>query len=94
MAANGFIPNISKLFGAVGSVGSIVVDTVDATIDLGSKVKKAINNEAESLQTERDIENALSRIYAKSEAIKQIMAACNCSAEDAEALLEKELKKK
>lgn len=93
MAKNvGLFGNIGRVWDAAGSLGGLAVDVVEGTIDLGSKAKIAIDNETTSLQKERDIENAMSRILAKAEAIKEIMKALNISAKEAEELLDKELK--
>ena len=78
---------------AVGSFGGAIADTIEGTIDLGSKAKDSIDKEVKSLQEERDMENAVSRILLRSEKIKEIMTALNISAEEADALLTKEMNK-
>ena len=78
---------------AVGSFGGAIADTIEGTIDLGSKAKDSIDKEVKSLQEERDMENAVSRILLRSEKIKEIMAALNISAEEADVLLTKEMNK-
>lgn len=78
---------------AVSSFGGAIADTIEGTIDLGSKAKDSIDKEVKSLQEERDMENAVSRILLRSEKIKEIMAALNISAEEADALLTKEMNK-
>ena len=89
--------NITKSFGkavnAVGSLGGLAADAIEGTIDLGSKAKTAVDNEINSLQSERDYENAVSRILAKANAIKMIMKELNISATEAEELLNQELKR-
>ena len=82
---------ITKMGSAVGSVGTVVVDTLEGTIELGSKAKNAIEGEISSLQYERDMENAVNRILIKAEHIKQIMKALNISSVEAEELLLKEM---
>lgn len=82
---------ITKMGSAVGSVGTVVADTLEGTIELGSKAKNAIEGEISSLQYERDMDNAVSRILTKAEHIKQIMKALNISSVEAEELLLKEM---
>lgn len=82
---------ITKMGSAVGSVGTVVADTLEGTIELGSKAKNAIEGEISSLQYERDMENAVNRILVKAEHIKQIMKALNISSVEAEELLLKEM---
>lgn len=82
---------ITKMGSAVGSVGTVVADTLEGTIELGSKAKNAIEGEISSLQYERDMENAVSRILGKAEHIKQIMEALNIGPVEAEELLLKEM---
>ncbi len=82
---------ITKMGSAVGSVGTVVADTLEGTIELGSKAKNAIEGEISSLQYERDMENAVNRILIKAEHIKQIMKALNISSVEAEELLLKEM---
>lgn len=82
---------ITKMGSAVGSVGTVVADTLEGTIDIGSKVKHSIEGEISSLQYERDMENAVSRILGKAEHIKQIMEALNIGPIEAEELLLKEM---
>lgn len=82
---------ITKMGSAVGSVGTVVADTLEGTIELGSKAKNAIGGEISSLQYERDMENAVNRILVKTEHIKQIMKALNISSVEAEELLLKEM---
>ena len=85
--------SLGKAMSAVGSVGGLAADAIEGTIDLGSKAKTAVDNEINSLQTERDYENAVSRILAKATAIKMIMKELNISAPEAEQLLNQELKR-
>lgn len=82
---------ITKMGSAVGSVGTVVADTLEGTIELGSKAKNAIEGEISSLQYERDMQNAVSRILGKAEHIKQIMEALNIGPVEAEELLLKEM---
>ena len=82
---------ITKMGSAVGSVGTVVADTLEGTIELGSKAKNAIKGEISSLQYERDMQNAVSRILGKAEHIKQIMEALNIGPVEAEELLLKEM---
>lgn len=82
---------ITKMGSAVGSVGTVVADTLEGTIELGSKAKNAIEGEISSLQYERDMQNAVSRILVKAEHIKQIMEALNIGPVEAEELLLKEM---
>ena len=82
---------ITKMGSAVGSVGTVVADTLEGSIELGSKAKNAIEGEISSLQYERDMENAVNRILIKAEHIKQIMKALNISSVEAEELLLKEM---
>lgn len=83
----------SKGFKAVGSFGGAIADTIEGTIDLGTKAKNSLDKEVKSLQEERDMENAVSRILLRSEKIKEIMKALNISAAEADALLTKEMSK-
>lgn len=82
---------ITKMGSAVGSVGTVVADTLEGTLELGSKAKNAIEGEISSLQYERDMENAVNRILVKAEHIKQIMKALNIGPVEAEELLLKEM---
>lgn len=84
---------INKGFKVVGSFGGAIADTVEGTIDLGTKAKNSFDKEVKSLQEERDMENAVSRILLRSEKIKEIMKALNISAAEADALLTKEMSK-
>ena len=89
--------NISTVFtkgiSAIGSVGGFVSDAIEGTIDVGSKAKKALDNEVNSLQSERDIENATARILARRNAISKISDSLHITPEQAEELLEQELKR-
>lgn len=82
---------ISKTVSTLGSIGGAASDIIEGTIDTGAKAKKALDNEVNSLQSERDIENAVSRILAKATAIKCIAKELNISLAEAEELLIKEL---
>lgn len=82
---------INKAFSAAGSLGGLAADVVEGTIDIGSKTKKALEGEINSLQYERDMENATSRILTKAKYIKQISEALNITASEAEELLNKEV---
>lgn len=84
---------LNKSFKAVGSFGGAIADTIEGTIDLGTKAKSSLDKEVKSLQEERDMENAVSRILLRSEKIKEIMKALNISAAEADALLTKEMSK-
>lgn len=84
---------INKGFKAVDSFGGAIADTIEGTIDLGTKAKNSLDKEVKSLQEERDMENAVSRILLRSEKIKEIMEALNISAAEADALLTKEMSK-
>ena len=82
---------VKKTFKAVGSVGGLAADFVEGTIDVGSKAKNALNGEIDSLQYERDLQNATSRILAKAKYIREIMDQLHISADEAEELLCKEM---
>lgn len=82
---------VKKTFKAVGSVGGLAADFVEGTIDVGSKAKNALNGEIDSLQYERDLQNATSRILAKAKYIREIMDQLHISADEAEELLRKEM---
>lgn len=84
---------VNKGFKAIGSFGGAITDTIEGTIDLGTKAKNSLDKEVKSLQEERDMENAVSRILLRSEKIKEIMKALNISAAEADALLTKEMSK-
>ena len=80
----------NKTASAVGSFGGMLADTLEGTIDIGSKVKHSIDGEISSLQYERDMENAVNRILIKAQYIKEIKDALKISATEAEELLMKE----
>ena len=82
---------LNKTASAVGSFGGLVADTLEGTIEIGSKAKHAIDGEISSLQYERDMDNAVSRILVKAKYIKQIKEALNISSVEAEELLNKEM---
>lgn len=82
---------VKKTFKAVGSVGGLAADFVEGTIDVGSKAKNALNGEIDSLQYERDLQNATSRILTKAKYIREIMKELDISAEEAEYLLQNEM---
>lgn len=84
---------LNKGFKAVGSFGGAIADTIEGTIDLGSKAKDSIDKEVKSLQEERDMENAVSRILLRAEKIREIKEALNISAAEADELLTKEMSK-
>lgn len=84
---------LNKGFKAVGSFGGAIADTIEGTIDLGSKAKDSIDKEVKSLQEERDMENAVSRILLRAEKIREIKEALNISAAEADELLTKEMTK-
>lgn len=85
------IKPLNKAFSAAGSLGGLAADVVEGTIDIGSKTKKVLEGEINSLQYERDMENATSRILAKAKYIKQISEALHITASEAEELLNKEV---
>lgn len=82
---------LTKLGSAVGSVGGMAADAIDGVVELGTSAKSAVKGEINTLQYERDIENAVSRIASKAEAIKQIKAVLGCSFIEAEELLNQEM---
>ena len=81
---------LNRTASAVGSFGGLVADTLEGTIEIGSKAKHAIDGEISSLQYERDMENAVNRILIKAQYIKEIKEALNIPATEAEELLMKE----
>lgn len=81
---------ITRATSALGSVGGMVVDTLEGTMEIGSKAKHAIDGEISCLQYERDMENAVNRILIKAQYIKEIKDALKISATEAEELLMKE----
>lgn len=83
----------TKTLSAVGSIGGLAADAIEGTIDVGSKAKKALDNEVNSLQSERDIENATARILVRRNAISKIADSLHITPEQAEELLEQELRK-
>lgn len=83
----------TKTLSAVGSIGGLAADAIEGTIDVGSKAKKALDNEVNSLQSERDIENATARILARRNAISKISDSLHITPEQAEELLEQELRR-
>lgn len=84
---------LNKGVKAVGSFGGAIADTIEGTIEIGSKAKNAVDGEINTLQYERDMENAVSRILSRASQIKVIMEALNISAEEADDLLTKEMNK-
>lgn len=84
---------LTKLGSAVGSVGGMAADAIDGVVELGTSAKSAVKGEINTLQYERDIENAVSRIASKAEAIKQIKKVLGCSFIEAEELLNQEMQR-
>lgn len=87
----GLMANINRTIGAVGSVGGVIGDTVEVFSASLTQGKNRIVDEISSSNEEARIENAMNIILAKAEAIKQIMAKLNISAEEASKLLENQL---
>jgi hypothetical protein len=87
----GLMANINRTISAVGSVGGVIGDTVEVFSASLTEGKNRIVDEISSSNEEARIENAMNIILAKAEAIKQIMAKLNISAEEASKLLENQL---
>ena len=84
-----FLNPLKKGFEVVGSVGSVVSDTIE-TVGEGTNILKAkVNSSVE----EEKIEQVKNRILIKAAAIREIAEALNCSLQDAEECLERELNK-
>ena len=80
---------INKGLDTVGAVGGLFTDTVNAVGNGANIIKEKVNSSVE----EEKIEQAKNRILAKAAAIREIAEALNCSLQDAEECLERELNK-
>ena len=89
---NIFTP-LNKSVRVISTFGSAVVDTIEGTINLGSKAKSTIEREVSSWQEERDMENAVSRIKLRAEKIRELQEALGITVQEASDLLREEMKK-
>lgn len=89
---NIFTP-LNKGVRAISTLGSAVADTIEGTLNLGSKAKSTIEREVSSWQEERDMENAVSRIKLRAEKIRELQEALGITVQEASDLLREEMKK-
>lgn len=66
---------------------------LNSITDVFSNSMKTVNEKVSSSAEEEKIEQAKNRILVKAAAIREIAEALNCSLQDAEECLERELKK-
>jgi hypothetical protein len=85
--------NPKSIWDGVCSIGTFAAETIGGITDLGVKAKDALMNEVDSLQTEREVENAASRIIARERQIQALKEELNISTVQARKLLEDELNK-
>ena len=78
---------LNKTWDAVGSVGGLVSETMSACGESANILKTKVESSVE----EEKIEQAKNRILVKAAAIREIAEALNCSLQDAEECLEREL---
>lgn len=80
---------LSKTTDAFGAVGGLVGDTLSACGEGAGILREKVTSSVE----EEKIEQAKNRILVKAAAIREIAEALNCSLQDAEECLERELNK-